>query len=38
MAQLPPNIKNQISHRARAAEKARVLLEKLAVRAGERLD
>lgn len=38
MAELPPDIKNQISHRARAAEKARVLLENLAEEQAERLD
>lgn len=38
MAELPPDIKNQISHRARAAEKARILLENLAEEQAERLD
>jgi len=38
MAELPPDIKNQISHRARAAEKARVLLENLAEEQAESLD
>jgi XTP/dITP diphosphohydrolase len=38
MAELPPDIKNQVSHRARAAVKARVLLENLAEEQAAKLD
>ena len=37
MAELPPDVKNKISHRARAAEKARALLEQLAEEQAESL-
>ena len=38
MAELPPDVKNRISHRARAAEKAKVLLEQIAAEEAESLD